>query len=334
VLVREAQRVIDAKIILVIGGGPTGVELAAEIIDKYPKKEVYLVHSQSALLQRLPPKAQNYALYFLQIRGVKVLLEHRVLPLESKDKAYHTDKGAVIPADLAFLCTGLKPNSEPLREAFPRKISPLIDTRSLRNLNHTSSDTSSTNSPSTTSTSPFEKGDAKKPELQRFASSPPMLERRTSGSDISRTPGLRRFRKLPTSSSIALEEDGTTPMGISTGRHDGGGFLKVNKYLQLQGEKNIFVAGDVTASTEEKLAQTAESRAVVVVKNVTRLAEGKPLTRIYKETPKPVVISLGYYDGVFVYKNFALCGFIPAILKEIVEWKTMARYIYRISLPF
>jgi len=109
--------------------------------------------------------------------------------------------------------------------------------------------------------------------------------------------------------------------------------VSINIYNYKE-KKNIFVAGDVTASKEEKLAQTAESRAVVVVKNILQLSEGKKLTSVYKETAKPVVISLGYYDGVFAYKTFSFCGFIPAVLKEIVEWKTMARYIYRVSLPF
>jgi len=110
-------------------------------------------------------------------------------------------------------------------------------------------------------------------------------------------------------------------------------FLHVNDYLQLIGSENIFVAGDVTATEEEKLAQTAESRAVIVVKNLKRKIQGQKLIP-YKETPKPVLISLGLYDGIFIYRSFVWHGLIPAILKEIVEWKTMARYIYRIPLPF
>ena len=36
--------------ILIIGGGPVGVELAGEISEKYSDKEITLVHSQSQLI--------------------------------------------------------------------------------------------------------------------------------------------------------------------------------------------------------------------------------------------------------------------------------------------
>jgi hypothetical protein len=35
------------------------------------------------------------------------------------------------------------------------------------------------------------------------------------------------------------------------------------------------------------------------------------------------LISLGRYDGVFIYKDFVVCGYLPAIAKEVVEFKVM-----------
>jgi len=39
-----------------------------------------------------------------------------------------------------------------------------------------------------------------------------------------------------------------------------------------------------------------------------------------------LIISLGKYDGIFVYKNFVITGLIPAFLKYLVEKKTLFKY--------
>jgi len=310
------------------------VELAAEIITKYPTKDIYLVNSHDGLLQRCPIKAQKHAMEFLKNRGVKVLLGHRVLSLESKKKFFPTDKGELIPADLAFLCSGLKPNSEPLLDKFNDKVtptqtplpsleskkpsSPFSSTSDLFTspsaLSRLTSNSSSFSSSSSSSSSSSENKSFSNPSepSSPFPPPPPLLTRQ---------------------SSIQLKKDGFFPPGISTGIADRGGFLYANEYLQLVGEENIFVAGDITASDEEKLAQTAERRAALVSKNVKRKMKGQKLIP-YKGITKPLLISLGLYNGIFIYGTFVWIGLIPAVLKEIVEWKTIYRYIYRIPLPF
>jgi len=40
-----AEKIRQANQIMIIGGGPTGVELAAEVVIAYPKKKVTIVHS-------------------------------------------------------------------------------------------------------------------------------------------------------------------------------------------------------------------------------------------------------------------------------------------------
>jgi hypothetical protein len=44
----------------------------------------------------------------------------------------------------------------------------------------------------------------------------------------------------------------------------------------------------------------------------------KPLI-IYKPRKKPMIISLGDRDGILIYPPFIIPGFIPAILKLLVE---------------
>ena len=102
-----AHRVSDARTILIVGGGIVGVELACEIICAYPHKKVILVHAKDRLMERLPLRASRYALQFLMRRGVQVLFGERVQ--KKSGKHYTTDKGTVLVADLAFMCTGISP---------------------------------------------------------------------------------------------------------------------------------------------------------------------------------------------------------------------------------
>ncbi|MEM7361796.1 MAG: FAD-dependent oxidoreductase [Bacteroidota bacterium] len=106
--------------ILLIGGGLVGVELAAEIITKYPDKNVKIVHSKSRLLHRTPQKVSQYAKKFLQKKGVKVLCNERI---EKREKGYFlTSKQNKIAADIAFLCTGVQPNSGMIKESLPKEV--------------------------------------------------------------------------------------------------------------------------------------------------------------------------------------------------------------------
>jgi NADH dehydrogenase FAD-containing subunit len=103
------------------------------------------------------------------------------------------------------------------------------------------------------------------------------------------------------------------------------GFVKVNEFLQFEGKKNVFVCGDVAGVVEEKVAQGAEKQADIVINNILSQDKGKELKK-YKSGRKPMVISLGMYDGIFEYKNFVITGFIPAFMKWAIEKKTMMRY--------
>ncbi len=96
--------------------------------------------------------------------------------------------------------------------------------------------------------------------------------------------------------------------------------------MQLLRHSNIFVAGDAASVPEEKLAQNAEKHAEVVVKNILRLERGgkRPLCS-YRSSARPVLISLGKLDGILIYAGWTLTGFIPAVMKEVVEWKVMVR---------
>ncbi|KAL1969615.1 hypothetical protein VTN77DRAFT_8168 [Rasamsonia byssochlamydoides] len=79
------DRIENAANIVVIGGGPAGVELAADAKDQYPEKNVMLVHSRDTLLNRFGPKMQEIAMKELERLGVKIVLGER-LQLQSADE--------------------------------------------------------------------------------------------------------------------------------------------------------------------------------------------------------------------------------------------------------
>lgn len=104
--------------VLVIGAGPIGVELAAELvslvgIDNSPR--ITLAASPRGVLPRFPKKAGNYAKSWLIKRGVRVI-EARLKVGESSRNGYFqysdiSDPPVVVTADLVFECTGAKSNN-------------------------------------------------------------------------------------------------------------------------------------------------------------------------------------------------------------------------------
>jgi NADH dehydrogenase FAD-containing subunit len=69
----EGQKLAAAEAVVVVGGGTVGVELAAEIVGRWPGKNVTLVASQERLLERMPSGVSQYCLKWLTARGVQVV---------------------------------------------------------------------------------------------------------------------------------------------------------------------------------------------------------------------------------------------------------------------
>lgn len=76
---RGVQGVIkESGRIAVVGAGAVGVELAADIKDVFPDKEVMLVHSRDGVLNRFGKRLQEYTLSTLRdVLNVRVLLNER-----------------------------------------------------------------------------------------------------------------------------------------------------------------------------------------------------------------------------------------------------------------
>ncbi|XP_024002490.1 ferroptosis suppressor protein 1 [Salvelinus sp. IW2-2015] len=116
-IVKEVQA---AGSVLVVGGGSTGVEMAAEIKTEYPDKKVILIHSHVGLADpELLPSVRQQAKEVLLEKGVELLLGQKVsnlsvleLNVTNKNMVIMTDKDTEITADLVICCTGMKINSD------------------------------------------------------------------------------------------------------------------------------------------------------------------------------------------------------------------------------
>lgn len=117
---QDNLKIRSAHSVLIVGGGPTGVELAGEIATDFPEKKITLVHTGSRLLEFIGEKAANKTLNWFKSRNVEVILEQSVRLDTISDspgsKIYQTSEGERFEADCHFLCIGKGVGSAWLRE--------------------------------------------------------------------------------------------------------------------------------------------------------------------------------------------------------------------------
>lgn len=156
-LTTAASAIKSANNILIVGGGPVGMEIAGEISTDCPEKKVTLVHAGDALMPGpTSDKFKAKCLSSLQQRKVEVILGERVQGLEPLfpdpvEKGWYagekvtvkTSKGREIDADVVLLATGnARYNSafvsslgEDLLEAGQVKVRPTVCNRQPLQLN-------------------------------------------------------------------------------------------------------------------------------------------------------------------------------------------------------
>lgn len=100
-LQRAQGRIQSAKSILVVGGGALGVQLAGDIAERYPEKEVTLTHSRN-LLPRFDPWMHEQASQHLERLGVKLILGSRadLGSISPDQKSLRLQNGQQLTADL------------------------------------------------------------------------------------------------------------------------------------------------------------------------------------------------------------------------------------------
>lgn len=116
---RNEQRQRELLTFVVVGGGPSGIELAAAIQDfvrkalirDYPslmsQPRVLLVEAQDALLSGMKAKMSELAISRLRSRGIEVLLKTRISKAWSA--GVQTADGQTIPTRTVIWVAGVKP---------------------------------------------------------------------------------------------------------------------------------------------------------------------------------------------------------------------------------
>ncbi len=127
-IVAMNTRLRGARAVVVAGGGPVGVETAAELAETFPALKVTLVHGAGKLLERAPAKFPAWAEASLKERGVTILLNEMVstpgLGQQPQDGKVHTASGRVIDADAVIWAAGVKPVSDFVAASFPQAVQP------------------------------------------------------------------------------------------------------------------------------------------------------------------------------------------------------------------
>ncbi|KJA15813.1 hypothetical protein HYPSUDRAFT_1066992 [Hypholoma sublateritium FD-334 SS-4] len=107
------ERFAKANDIVLVGGGAVGLELAGEIKDLSPSKNVTIVHGQALLLNESYPESWRASVAkSFGSRGIDFILGDYVDDLEIKEGYVTTRSGKRIKADLAVTTRGGRPSTK------------------------------------------------------------------------------------------------------------------------------------------------------------------------------------------------------------------------------
>eukprot|EP00730_Choanoeca_flexa_P014902 TRINITY_DN6688_c0_g2_i2.p1 TRINITY_DN6688_c0_g2~~TRINITY_DN6688_c0_g2_i2.p1 ORF type:complete len:419 (+),score=34.85 TRINITY_DN6688_c0_g2_i2:3-1259(+) len=106
----KARCIAESEKIVIVGAGAVGVELAGEILSRYPSKHVTLVYPRDVLME-FPPRARDMARQWLQDHGCEMLNGIRVdfdsLTTTSEGQSINaSNNDTTITGDVILLCLG------------------------------------------------------------------------------------------------------------------------------------------------------------------------------------------------------------------------------------
>lgn len=118
-LVTLRSEIKSAQSIVIVGGGPVGIELAGEIREVYPKTKVTIVHDQNTFVGELPKISQKLVDLTVKNKVDTIFNDAVIVPPEEKNNYYHpeaktvnTKNGTSIEnVDLVLLAFGNRPET-------------------------------------------------------------------------------------------------------------------------------------------------------------------------------------------------------------------------------
>ncbi|EMC93590.1 hypothetical protein BAUCODRAFT_26843 [Baudoinia panamericana UAMH 10762] len=127
-LQKHVQQIVRSSNIVVIGAGAVGVQMATDIKELYPDKNVTLVHSRTQVMNAFHPQLHEIVRKRCEELGIAMKLGSRVklppggYPTDGSSFTVDLEDGTQLPADFAIICTGQIPQSDILRTLSPSSI--------------------------------------------------------------------------------------------------------------------------------------------------------------------------------------------------------------------
>ncbi|WP_233890183.1 NAD(P)/FAD-dependent oxidoreductase [Paraburkholderia flagellata] len=118
-------RLLQARNVLIVGGGPIGIEIAGEISETFPDKRLTVLEAGPRILGGTSPKLAAHAQRVLAERGVAVIVNERLVGRQPTDDLFgtegeaETDRGRTLSYDLLLWCIGGRPNTAFMRSQHP-----------------------------------------------------------------------------------------------------------------------------------------------------------------------------------------------------------------------
>lgn len=124
-----SRRIEAADTIIIVGGGPIGVEVAGEITEAHSGKRITILEAGPRILAGTTEQVAAHASELLGARGVSVLTGEKLVDGGSDAHDVFaqagmavTSRGTRIPYDLMIWCTGGRPNTDYMRKHFSSRL--------------------------------------------------------------------------------------------------------------------------------------------------------------------------------------------------------------------
>lgn len=126
VLTEKQKQIQNSNNIVIVGGGPVGLELAGEIRAAHPNKSIKVIQGQSQILNNSTPPLVDKFINKVQDRltelNIEVILNTKITNLPNIDngdgfliepRRLSLSDGRSIESDLTIVCIGYSPSSSP-----------------------------------------------------------------------------------------------------------------------------------------------------------------------------------------------------------------------------
>lgn len=121
-----SKKLKKAGSVLIVGGGPVGVELAGEILTEFPNKKVTIVDGLPTIVAPFPKDSIAFAHNWLLARGCKFEMNQAIAgkfpDLEIDESGCNLTDGRRLTADVVYKCLGSKANAGYMKETYPEAL--------------------------------------------------------------------------------------------------------------------------------------------------------------------------------------------------------------------